>query len=1330
MMTRGTILRFALLGGLSFMLGFAYRYHLPKIESFLLVEIERVSKENSPVRVWAESLSFHLVPLGVTLENVHLLPQSPLDKVLAPAILREAGARLALLPLLRGEVRLSQVYIHNSEFNVFLKSEMFEGKKGPSTFKIDFDAIYRLPIDEISLEGVQIQGKLMPQNVVFRISELNLNVENRYQSIFVEISAPRVLIKPSGPVHPLNAQLELRTLVEADEIQVSAFKLKADESFVVASGHFNGDIARGHLENGAFDTRSKLNLSDINVWESVFFLKPKVPKVLGHAELDLAMEVRKGKGFKVEGDLNVRGAAIDKFIIGDVKGHAASDLKLITSDGLTVQNSAGKIEISKLNLRLEPHPAGTLNLKLTDVEVHQLLENLDVHHVPILVPLNGQADCSFSLGENPEASCSGGITSPKVHVDTGRPKFSVIAEAHDLKAKGEAHVDSHQVSYKADLWIGKNSTGKSDGIINYDKGFKINYKADNLAFADVKNLVNLKLEGEIKCEGSTTGTSKWATIDMGVEGKNLWLEDYPLGSATTKLNYRSGILTFTPIQGQYEVSRYSGLVALDLNKDRIRINGQIPFMDLKDLQAMFRRKITLPVQWSGTGTGKVDAEGPLRFSEMSYTMQSNFYRGQIAGETFDEFTFNVRSVNGLVKNEKILLTKASGQVEVRGQITPKGEIDTVAVGRGLRLEQSENLLQMGLDLQGLADFSVLVHGQLPKPRVELNGRLSKVVLADQPAQDSVFKLNFLPDRLDGSGQFLGSTLQADFTFPFETSAPFSFKLKARKWDFTSLFSVVSKSARQIDFTTLVSMDVNLQSAQGGFWNSSGRVEIDEFKVRKGGKQLAAEKPMYLAFKNGVINSENFTITSGDSYLKLDVSGLKKDNLNASLNGKVDLSLLGLFTPFISDLRGNMALSMDLKGNAEHPYVSGSAYIDKGYAKFAEFTHPFSNVRADVLFNDNEVLLNAVRADLAGGKVSGEGKVTFAGKSRPIDVRGTFSDVKLNVPDGFHSQGSGTVAIHGDSFPYNMDINYDVTGGEIVSEFAGQGGGSSVKASIFLPKFLDQDGFHPFNFLLDVNLKNSVSVNNSLMLSPVSGHVRANGTPDQLRLTGSFTPAAGGKVFFRDTPFEIGSGFIEYNNTPPADPKIYLTASARVTDNSVDDQGRSSQNQYDVNMLVQGRGQDPQLSFTSQPPLAQREIVSLLALGVTGAGMDDRKGNDQLQAGQATAAVSAALLQKAGGKRVKDTFGIDVKLSSSQSTTTENASQPKVTLSKQWTPKLGASASSTLESNPNNNVKVEYKVNKSVSVIGSWDGRETLKDQQSDTTKNVFGLDLQYKVPFK
>lgn len=82
-----------------------------------------------------------------------------------------------------------------------------------------------------------------------------------------------------------------------------------------------------------------------------------------------------------------------------------------------------------------------------------------------------------------------------------------------------------------------------------------------------------------------------------------------------------------------------------------------------------------------------------------------------------------------------------------------------------------------------------------------------------------------------------------------------------------MFSLVSRTARQLDFATSVTMDMNVHSNAGGFWKSDGQMQVDQFILRKGGKQMAADKPMYLTMKDGIINSNNFAITSGDSYIK-------------------------------------------------------------------------------------------------------------------------------------------------------------------------------------------------------------------------------------------------------------------------------------------------------------------------------------------------------------------------------------------------------------------------------------------------------------------------------
>jgi len=67
-----------------------YEYHLPQIESWLLVKIEEIAAKHSPIQVVPTKLKLTLFPLGVELIDTKIIPKKELAKTLAPATLREA----------------------------------------------------------------------------------------------------------------------------------------------------------------------------------------------------------------------------------------------------------------------------------------------------------------------------------------------------------------------------------------------------------------------------------------------------------------------------------------------------------------------------------------------------------------------------------------------------------------------------------------------------------------------------------------------------------------------------------------------------------------------------------------------------------------------------------------------------------------------------------------------------------------------------------------------------------------------------------------------------------------------------------------------------------------------------------------------------------------------------------------------------------------------------------------------------------------------------------------------------------------------------------------
>jgi translocation and assembly module TamB len=1352
-MTKKRIFQISVVIAFFFALGFTYEYHLPQIESWLLVKVEEQAAKHTPVQVFPRKLRLSLLPLGVVLEDIRVIPKPGLDKTLAATTLKEVAVGINVLSLLRGEVRLSRVIVRDSTITMFLRPELFakEKPKAKNAKALSLDILKDIPLDELQFENMTFMGRVDPQALVFKVSELDLDIVNLYNSLYVYVGSPSWQLKPAGDYPTMNIEAQVRGLLDANELRISALKVKSDQSFIVASGLLNGDFLNAALGTGKFSLRTHIELSDIANWIRVLPKPPSLPVMSG--QLNLSTDVAyNGANHKPEVSvtLDTKAIAIDKFHVGDVKGKANVHDNSVQSEKLTVQNEAGLVELNQLDVSWKKNEHDKLeaqfqsNVAIPNVELRTLLESLGVHNVPIHLDIKAAMPCKGEFSEHLALKCVGEIEGSDLVVKNKSGKKIIVAAKH-FSGKGEMNVDEDKVTYQAEAKMSEKSKGRSKGVIDYDKGFQIQFEGDNLEFSELQNLVDLKLEGSTKVKGSTEGDADRATVKMDLQTKDFWLEDFGVGNLTTQLAYKTGHLTLQNIEGQYGVSRYTGDVDINLREDTIQVTNKMSFVDLKDLKSLLTRRLPIPFDLTGTGSGQITAQGPLDIEKMNYHVTSNFYRGTIARETFDSMRFDVDGVDGVAHSKRIQVTKANGQLEMRGLMKPAWTIDSVLVGRALRLEQSELISNMGFDVQGQTDFNFVIRGPVKKPHMELNGRLSKVIIADQPQDDSTFRLDISSNRMAGSGNFLGSKVQAQFVYPLEPKNPFALDLKTNNWDFTNLFSLISKSSSQLDFQTGLTMEAKLHSDDGGFWNSSGLLEVKDFRIRHGSDTMKSEGPMKLIFNHGVITSDNFAISSGENFLKLHMANLSYDHLAADLNGKLNLSILGLVAPFISDLRGNLALSVDVKGSMNKPLLSGSTFIDKAYVKLRDFPHPFSNLRADLLFNQQTLMINALRAEVGGGKLNGEGRMTFIARDNvPVDVKGSFSDVSIEIPEGYRTRGSGEVSIKGQKFPYVMGIRYDITGGDISAEFAASATQGSIKASPYLPKFVQQESFEPFRYDVNLNLLKPVQVSNSMLHAMVQGQVQIKGVPDHLLMTGSFSPLPGGKFKMRDQDFDIQTGSVEYANYPPDNPRVYLTATTHMVEVVTDQQHftappvgssgtasipRQIENQYDISLLVQGRVQpQPQITFTSQPPLTQKEIVSLLALGMTPNALDESKGSQSA----ANTAVGSALLQQPVGKKLKETLGVDVKVSTAPPTATDPTSAPTVTFSKQWTPKFSASASSTFGTNTTNGVKLEYKMNHSVSVVGSWENREqsTTVFEDKKESGSIFGLDLEYKVNFK
>ncbi|MEZ4871750.1 MAG: translocation/assembly module TamB [Bdellovibrionales bacterium] len=1306
--------------GFAFLLGFSYKYHLPQLEQWLLLETERASAKYTDFRVWPEKLKISVFPLGVRMHKIKLMPNSHLRTTIAPAFIEEAQIELSLIDLLRGRIHIDEIFLKNPDVILFVREQgqkQNDNVEKTKSKKASLRQLADIPVSKINIQGLKLKADIQPYNLRIKTDDINLTLENRFKALLVDIHIPDLQTKLYDQSYVLQSLIEARFLVQDNSLNVSALKIKQDESFVVGSGVIDGQILDGVFKSAKGSLRTSLDLA--SAIELAKKLDPQIslPKANGMFSLDTTISYNQGQSPTANYSLKTQDVDIEGFKLGNLTAIGQYLNQQVSVSKAQVQNSAGQVNIANLKMGTTDEIQFSADINVQNLELRELLSNLQVTGVPLRLDMSGSLPCSGQI-KNFSLKCKGVVMGRNLHVWTGDDK-STIVKSKDFKATGEVTVDLNEVKYNADLELG-DAKGKSNGIISYAKGFDINYETDNIDFKEITNLVNLKLEGSTSLKGRTWGDSNWARIDMNVDTSDVWLEDHALGKTKSRLNYKEGQLYFRGIKGSINNSLYSGVVSIDVLKSEIYLNLSSKYLNLDDVQFAFSRRGKLPFDFTGTGSARVKAWGPLQFNKLSYDLETELYRGTLFNESFDEIKGSLSADTGMTTIKNLVLNKGNSYARFSGTIDPKGTLDARIIGSNFRLVESKKVSDWGLNLEGRLDAMMQLTGFILTPNLKIDGNLKEVLIAGEPQKDSSFSLNYNDFTIEGNGQFLGKTINTQFNIPLKEHLPFSFRMSAKDWDFIKMFNLVSNSALKRNYRTRLSLDVDLKSDKGGFWNSSGHIEIPDVRVQRNNLVMFNEKPMSLTFRNGIVHANQFRVINDEGdFVELNTTGMTQGNVNAEMRGQFDLGLAAILTP-LEDVGGDINFTVNTKGPFNKINVIGDAFIKNSFARIANFPHVFEELNADILFNENRLLINAARARLAEGQVTGSGRLLFNGfKDIPIDIRADITNAKFNIPEGIKTEGSATLYIAGKWFPYTLGGTYTVNRGIIETEFdAGNSNGNKIQPSNFLPRFLNQERFAPLTLNLDVILANPVTIRNSLANIPLDGRVKVTGPIESPHLTGQFDLQAGGKLNFRESEFDLQSGSAVYRDSPPENPELNVTASTVLESQDVN---------YDVSLLLQGNANNPRIRLSSSPPLEELDIISLLGFGYTRSDLEQI--NQTEQAAQTSFQIGSALLASPLGKQIKSRFGLDMQISSELDE--NNKTEPKLTLKKQINNKFNASASRTLGKTPRTKITGEYNINNNLSVIGFFDSTEPNTEEEKDKENlDTIGLDLEYKIQFK
>jgi translocation and assembly module TamB len=1309
---------------LFFTLGFYYTFHLPQLKKWAIVKIYDISKAQLPFVILTESIDVNLFPFGVIARNIKATPKKELNDKITNINIKEVHIYLSYIDLIVGDLKFSAIKFIDPKINIILKEKDL-WQKTPKTqtnnaFPFDYKQIDQLPLGRIEIQNMWLLVKIDRLNHSLFTKNLNLVLQKQTDSLFFDLSVPHLNIKKNKQKNKLNLSFSTRFLINNESLLLTNLSIKEKHIEFKSNGKISGDFL--HSKISSFKVKSNLNanLSHLEQIKNYINQDIQLPKLTGKISLNTLVDNQSLNKGRIKFEFGSKKVAVNNFIIGDL--HTDGTLNRYSKNKfevnlkkLKLKNSSGHITLDKFNLNIAEKTNFSTDLVIHDLELKQLLKNLTVGEIPLHLDISGKAKCDGEIVPNLLIKCEPTLTAENLSVHSGEPDKFAIVDVETLDANGSVTINNQQVEYKAKLKL-PTAQGASHGVISYKKGFNIHYEGTNVNFKDIKNLAQLKFEGAADVKGRTWGNTSFGRIQLKAKSKNLWLEDYKLGDSSFSLGYKAGTLNIKNIKGKIKSSQYTGDVSIFLKNSTIKVHGYSPFLDASDLKSVFDRKVDLPFSVSGTGSATLNVFGPLQFNRLSYDLDSSFYRGQVAKESFDVTRFQVVSKKGFVKSKSIYLKKGSGTIRMSGTANPDGQIKLLISGNQLFLKEFEHVNQLGININGNLNFTSQLTGHILSPDSKSKGILSNVYFDNEPLLDSFFQLELNNKRIAGSNSIFGNKIISKFNIPKVDNEPFFFQLKTNNFNFLNFFSIFNNSELRKFYDSKLNANINLYSKSGDPWESNGFLNINDIFVERGNKTLKSHSPLLIEFENGKAKAAEFEVLGGNSFVKFKLLNFEKSSFNTETTGNIDLSLITLLTP-LDELKGPMSFSLKTSGPALSPKILGSSYSKNAYVKFPGFNHPFEKINYDLLFNEKHLVLNSAMGQLAGGDFNASGRVQFKKfKNIPVNISGQINNTTLSVIDGIKVKGSGEVKFSGNWFPYELATNFIVDEGLIDMEFNSSGASKTPSYIRLLPQILTNDSFDPIHLNINAQFFNPIIVKNSQFDGRVTGQLNILGTPYSPLLTGNIT-ATQGEINFRDNIFNISHANIIYNNSLPEQPSLDVVALTQFDDEDFT---------YDIKLTAQGVATKPEIQLSSQPPLQHNEIVSLLALGVSNTEIDKKNIDEQELANQTTYQIGSAILASPIGKQVKSKFGVDVQISSDIDDS--NTSVPKFTLKKQLTKKFSAAASRTIEKAPKNDVKFKYNFNKNFSVIGLYDSVE--EDSTDNVEKSNFGVDVEYKINFK
>lgn len=304
-----------------------------------------------------------------------------------------------------------------------------------------------------------------------------------------------------------------------------------------------------------------------------------------------------------------------------------------------------------------------------------------------------------------------------------------------------------------------------------------------------------------------------------------------------------------------------------------------------------------------------------------------------------------------------------------------------------------------------------------------------------------------------------------------------------------------------------------------------------------------------------------------------------------------LAFLSTLVPAIRQSRGTAAVDLSVRGTIAQPALGGEVTAELSALRFTDPSlPPIADVAVDVDFTRDRVSIARFTGRIGGGSFAVSGGVGVQPLDNPtlalrlttqnalvlqnddLSVRAN-SDIRVEGPLNAASV-TGSVFVTRSSFFRNIDI--------LPIGLPGRPAPQPPEQPVFVS--FPHPPLRDWTFDISIRTQDAFLVQSNLANGRITMDLKLGGT--------GLRPWLDGTIYIEQLvatlPFsrlQIESGFIYFKRDQPFIPILNLRGTSTIRD-------------YNITVYITGPATAPEAIFSSDPPLPQAEIVSLIATGVT------------------------------------------------------------------------------------------------------------------------------------